>query len=101
MTSVLGYGPQDLLGKVAFDFYHPDDQSHMKDTFDQGQMHLCFKMCLPFLFFLLFLCLLSVQFYFSLTDIELLLQNGISHEKSWSQITGMQFIDMICKLRPV
>ncbi|XP_076443814.1 aryl hydrocarbon receptor nuclear translocator homolog isoform X2 [Babylonia areolata] len=35
VTSVLGYQPQELLGKVAFDFYHPEDQSHMKDTFDQ------------------------------------------------------------------
>ena len=37
VTSVLGYQPQELLGKVAFEFYHPEDQSHMKDTFDQGQ----------------------------------------------------------------
>ncbi|KAK7115769.1 aryl hydrocarbon receptor nuclear translocator homolog isoform X2 [Littorina saxatilis] len=35
VTSVLGYQPQELLGKVAFDYYHPEDQNHMKDTFDQ------------------------------------------------------------------
>lgn len=35
VTSVLGYQPQELLGKVAFDFYHPEDQNHMKDTFEQ------------------------------------------------------------------
>ncbi|KAL8610745.1 hypothetical protein ACOMHN_016728 [Nucella lapillus] len=35
VTAVLGYQPQELLGKAAFDYYHPEDQSHMKDTFDQ------------------------------------------------------------------
>ncbi|XP_050403551.1 aryl hydrocarbon receptor nuclear translocator homolog isoform X2 [Patella vulgata] len=35
VTPVLGYQPQDLLGKPAFDFYHPEDQAHMKETFDQ------------------------------------------------------------------
>lgn len=35
VTAVLGYQPQELLGKVSFDFYHPEDQNHMKDTFDQ------------------------------------------------------------------
>ncbi|KAK7492599.1 hypothetical protein BaRGS_00016078 [Batillaria attramentaria] len=35
VTAVLGYQPQELLGKVSFEFYHPEDQSHMKDTFDQ------------------------------------------------------------------
>ena len=36
VTPVLGYQPADLLGKSAFDFYHPEDKAHMKDTFDQG-----------------------------------------------------------------
>ncbi|KAL3865960.1 hypothetical protein ACJMK2_043304 [Sinanodonta woodiana] len=35
VTNLLGYQPQDLLGKSAFDFYHPEDQTHMKDTFEQ------------------------------------------------------------------
>ncbi|XP_061172909.1 aryl hydrocarbon receptor nuclear translocator homolog isoform X2 [Saccostrea echinata] len=35
VTPVLGYQPADLLGKSAFDFYHPEDKAHMKDTFDQ------------------------------------------------------------------
>ncbi|XP_074648449.1 aryl hydrocarbon receptor nuclear translocator homolog [Tubulanus polymorphus] len=35
VTQLLGYQPQELLGKSAFDFYHPDDQTHMKDSFDQ------------------------------------------------------------------
>lgn len=35
VTAVLGYQSQELLGKSAFDFYHPEDQAHMKDSFDQ------------------------------------------------------------------
>ncbi|XP_052791510.1 aryl hydrocarbon receptor nuclear translocator homolog isoform X4 [Mya arenaria] len=35
VTSLLGYQPQDLLNKSVYDFYHPEDQAHMKDTFDQ------------------------------------------------------------------
>lgn len=38
VTAVLGYQPQDLLGKSAFEFYHPEDKSHMKDTFEQGNV---------------------------------------------------------------
>ena len=40
VTSVLGYQPQDLLGKSAYDFYHPEDQSHMKESFEQGNTSL-------------------------------------------------------------
>lgn len=36
VTALLGYQPQELLGKSAFDFYHPEDKTHMKDTFEQG-----------------------------------------------------------------
>lgn len=35
VTAVLGYQSQELLGKSAFDFYHPEDQAHMKDSFEQ------------------------------------------------------------------
>ncbi|XP_076101425.1 aryl hydrocarbon receptor nuclear translocator homolog isoform X1 [Mytilus galloprovincialis] len=35
VTALLGYQPQELLGKSAFDFYHPEDKTHMKDTFEQ------------------------------------------------------------------
>lgn len=36
VTAVLGYQPQELLGKLAYEFYHPEDQAHMKDSFEQG-----------------------------------------------------------------
>ncbi|CAG5130494.1 unnamed protein product [Candidula unifasciata] len=35
VTPVLGYQPQELLGKIAFEFYHSEDQTHMKETFEQ------------------------------------------------------------------
>ncbi|KAM8703627.1 hypothetical protein ACLKA7_008279 [Drosophila subpalustris] len=40
---ILGYTPTELLGKICYDFFHPEDQSHMKESFDQvlkqkGQM---------------------------------------------------------------
>ena len=34
---MLGYQPQELLGKSAYEFYHPEDQAHMKDSFEQGK----------------------------------------------------------------
>jgi aryl hydrocarbon receptor nuclear translocator len=43
VMNVLGYTPTDLLGKSCYDFFHPEDQNHMKENFDQvlkqkGQM---------------------------------------------------------------
>merc|ERR550534_33932 len=35
VSVLLGYQPQELLGKSVYDFYHPEDQSQMRDTFDQ------------------------------------------------------------------
>ncbi|XP_076331733.1 aryl hydrocarbon receptor nuclear translocator homolog isoform X2 [Tachypleus tridentatus] len=35
VQGVLGYQPQELLGKTCFDFFHPEDQTHMKESFEQ------------------------------------------------------------------
>lgn len=36
VTKILGYKPQDLLGKSCFDYFHPDDQTIMRENFDQA-----------------------------------------------------------------
>lgn len=43
VMNILGYTPTDLLGKSCYDFFHPEDHSHMKESFEQvlkqkGQM---------------------------------------------------------------
>jgi aryl hydrocarbon receptor nuclear translocator len=40
VMGLLGYTPQDLLGKCCFDIFHPEDQTHMKESFEQGQMRM-------------------------------------------------------------
>ncbi|CAH0391895.1 unnamed protein product [Bemisia tabaci] len=35
VIGILGYTPAELLGKSCFDFFHPDDVSHVKESFDQ------------------------------------------------------------------
>ncbi|XP_045482626.1 aryl hydrocarbon receptor nuclear translocator homolog isoform X3 [Harmonia axyridis] len=35
VIGLLGYSPPELLGKSCFDFYHHEDQTHMKDSFEQ------------------------------------------------------------------
>lgn len=35
VSGVLGYQPQELLAKTCFDLFHPEDQAHMKDSFEQ------------------------------------------------------------------
>lgn len=37
VVAVLGYQPQELLGKICFDYFHPEDQNHMKESFEQGK----------------------------------------------------------------
>lgn len=37
VMNILGYVPTDLLGKSCYDFFHREDQSHMKENFDQGK----------------------------------------------------------------
>lgn len=33
VSAILAYQPQELLGKLCFDYYHPEDQAHMKESF--------------------------------------------------------------------
>lgn len=36
VRNVLGYKPQDLLGHSCFDYFHPEDVAHMRESFDQA-----------------------------------------------------------------
>ena len=35
VINLMGYTPQELLGKSCFDLIHAEDQGHMKESFDQ------------------------------------------------------------------
>jgi aryl hydrocarbon receptor nuclear translocator len=38
VLGLLGYSPPELLGKPCFEYFHPEDQSHMKESFEQGMI---------------------------------------------------------------
>lgn len=44
--NVLGFSPQELLAKSCFDFFHPEDQTYMKESFDQGTKLVLFSISL-------------------------------------------------------
>ena len=39
VLNILGYSPTDLLGKSCYDFFHIEDQGHMKESFEQVLKH--------------------------------------------------------------
>lgn len=52
VMNILGYAPTDLLGKLCYEFFHPEDQNHMKENFEQGNNS---GRCLTFQKIILFL----------------------------------------------
>ena len=36
VTAVLGYLPQDLIGQMCYEYFHPDDIRKMVELFHEG-----------------------------------------------------------------
>lgn len=64
VIGLLGYSPPELLGKTCFEFFHPEDQTHMKDSFEQGMkcsnIHIHYIFLLSLLRFAITIFLLVV-----------------------------------------
>lgn len=43
VTEVMGYQPQELLGQLCFDLFHPEDLKHMTESFEQGKENCALK----------------------------------------------------------
>uniref|UniRef100_A0A665TFH9 Aryl hydrocarbon receptor nuclear translocator 2 n=1 Tax=Echeneis naucrates TaxID=173247 RepID=A0A665TFH9_ECHNA len=91
--NVIGYQPQDLLGKDILEFCHPEDQSHLRDGFQQvvklkGQV-------------------LSVMYRFRMKNREWMLirtssftfQNPYSDEIEYIICTNTNMLTMLCYCR--
>lgn len=61
VIGLLGYAPPELLGKSCFEFFHPEDQTHMKDSFEQGMHTLNIRIFNNVLMVLLFSSVLKLN----------------------------------------